>query len=382
MIVIGLVYNHNGMATWCIEMASSLHSQGKEVLLVFDEKQRPDLLQTALPFPTFPFQFNKGTQVVAKGLIGKIADFVLGTFDNRSSGFAYELEKALLEQGIRPRVFLFNQTNLQDDRCQTPQYVVAWAYPTSLWGYLSKTTRQSDSILSLRFLFALSGAISWYRKDWRAYNSSYVMAVSERLTKQLHNKGIKVQHVYPPLNVMPSNFILQHLDTHKIHILMAAIDLENPQKRIPWALEVLSSFPLKDKVQFHLVGSYSWLKERTKAWQLTATFYGLIKREELKEIMAKCDVFVFSSSFDDWGYVQAEALSQGMMVMAPNISPCDEIVGKPEWLFDPSSKDSLLACFEFMIEKQEKTEGRQYALERSALFKAPSLLSQLGRIIS
>ncbi len=381
MIVVGLLYNFNGMATWCIEAAYALHEHGEHVLLVVDSSQRADLKAEDFPFPIFfwqsePFQFSASKWK-------RVSSFITSTFSGASSGFASKLTRALGQEGITPSVFLFNQSNLQDSACPIPQYIVAWAYPTTLWAYLRKTVQQNDHIWNKQFLMSISSAVSWYLKDKRAYREATgVMAVSKRLHQSLLEQKIRAELVYPPLRLehLPPLFVGGE-PRKAIRILCAAVDLENPQKKIIWALNALQPFAKHLSLEFHLVGQYEELPRMLKNWGLHGTLYGFLSRPDLKRIMHQCDLFLFASSFDDWGYVQVEALAANLLVIAPNISPCDEIIGTQELLFESGNSTSLVACIERLIHEGRIDYWKEKNKERISTFGSQHFVKRLEKWI-
>ncbi|MBC7388041.1 MAG: glycosyltransferase [Opitutaceae bacterium] len=377
MVVVGLLYNHNGMATWCLEVAYALHNDGQEVLLIIDKQQRPDLLNNNFPFKTYFWSFEVSPH--KKNIIQKVWTVYDNYFKHESPRFAFLLENKLKSDGIVPNLFLLNQSDLHDNRCKIPQFVVAWAFPCTLFGYLKKSTRQSATFFSLKSFISILNAITWYKKDWAAYKrSTQVLGVSQKIVDHLQRSNIKADLLFPPLNVNLNSEIKHEIK--KVKVLFIALDLENPQKRIEWAIRALSEFKELINIEIHFIGSYTYLKDLALGLGLNGIFYGNLPRNKVKEIMEECDLLVFCSSFDDWGYVQVEAMAMGMAVISPLISPCDEIIGNPELLFQANNKKSFLKCFGKTVDKNNLLQYKEYCKNRSHLFSHESFLKKLKMI--
>lgn len=374
MIVIGYLYNSNGMATWCIESAYALFEAGKSVLLVCAESRREEIEKASYPFPLY-FVSDPGEKQTSSRW-KRAFDFYSSTFSNQSSGWVKRVHSLLLEQGYKPSVYLLNQSNLQDSSVKVAQYVVAWAYPATWQGYLAKCKRQSPQLFSKSFLFSILNALSWYRKDSRAYREATgVLAVSQRLTESLRRKGIKAHLLHPSIRQVECQ-LTENPSTVK-KVLLAAVDLENNQKRIPWVLEAFAKAKEKETLEFHLVGSFSNLPKHTEAWGLKTVFTGRLKREELLAYMEQMDLFIFGSSFDDWGYVQVEALSKGLKVLAPNISPSDEILANGDMLYEVEDSVELVKkTFNLVNQKGVLTTSRL------ALFGTANFVKNLEAILN
>ncbi|MCB0196586.1 MAG: glycosyltransferase family 4 protein, partial [Anaerolineae bacterium] len=135
---------------------------------------------------------------------------------------------------------------------------------------------------------------------------------------------------------------------------------EEPRKRTKWMLDAISKAEMvKDEFSVTLVGNASqefqeWVLQKN----LNLTFRGYVAREELLSIMSEHDIFLFGSCLDDWGYVLIEAMSQGLCVIAPDLSPFDEIVGDPSLLYSPYSTKDFIKTVEQVISDDLQTKRR------------------------
>ena len=334
MLIVAYLYNTNGMASWCWEAAHALYEAQQPVVLVCSQAvQLPEdspvrIIRFDPPIP------NRG------GLAYKISQ-ELRRLSPQSSGFVWELHQHLEQQGINPTVYLLNQTDLQDPRVSVPQYVTGWAYPTSFSGYASKIGTYMGWKLSRNAVRSALSTLGWWGKDRRAYRSATgVLAVSQRLNADLVAQGVKSVVVHPgtALSVEPRLQVVKP----PYNILTVALDLEEPRKRVRWLVEALQKMP--DPMQFSLtlVGKASpAFQEWVCRDGFPATFAGSMTRAEVQAFMVQQDLFLFGSALDDWGYVLTEAMSQNLCIVAPNLSPFDEIVGDTGILYAPNSQDDL-----------------------------------------
>jgi glycosyltransferase involved in cell wall biosynthesis len=334
MYVVAYLYNTNGMASWCWEAAHALQEASHQVLLVCDSKVKlPGKSKVEiLRFDQLPFK------VESRSLMSLVSN-ELGRLSAQSSGFVGQLHNCLQSQGIQPSAYFLNQSNLQDPNIPVSQYVVAWAYPTSLIAYFSKIGQLTTCNFSKQFIRTSMDAIGWWRKDWRAYRSATsVLSVSKQLEVELKIKGVRVTKVYPGTDVA---LTVQKsvIPRSNPKLLIAAVNLEEHRKGIRWLLEALKKNSVNN-YSLTLVGAAS---DKFKQWTYSdgfpATFTGLVPRSELQKLMADHDIFLFGSAMDDWGYVLVEAMSQGLCVIAPNLHPFNEIIGDSDCLFTLNSKE-------------------------------------------
>jgi len=334
MLVVAYLQHTNGMASWCWEAAHALQEAGQPVLLVcshfvtIPENCKVETLRFDPPPPKLVTLREKVVHEWER-------------VSPQSTGFVGYLHEHLVQSGIQPTAYLLNQTSLQDPSVSVPQYVTAWAYPTSFWSYFAKVGRYGGWHLSRSASRIMMTTIGWWPKDWRAYRSADgVLAVSQRLNHVLVKHGVKSAVVHPGTEVPPATPLEKSTPPYKI--ITAALDLEEPRKRVRWLLEALHQMPDWAQFSLTLVGGAS---QEFQQWacrnEFPAVFTGPLPRSEVQSLMAQHELFVFGSSLDDWGYVLVEAMGNHLCVIAPNLSPFDEIVGDTGVLYDPSAPESL-----------------------------------------
>ena len=331
MIIVAYLYNTNGMASWCWEAAHALAEAGQAVTLVcapgldLPETSQVNVLRFAPPQSAL-----SGSKIARE----------LNRVSSKSSEFVFHLHTHLEQVGIVPTVYLLNQSDLLDVRVNVPQHVVAWAYPTSLAGYVLKVNKIAGRKPSLNTIRVLLDAVGWWRKDWQSYRTATsVLAVTERLRVDISKAGVPVYTVHPGTAVRSVNSCPD--SQTPCRIVICAQDLEDSRKRILFLLKSLENIP-PDKYRLTLVGQAGdRFKETVRQKSLSLTFTGPQRRDDVQRILAESDIFLFGSCLDDWGYVLVEAMGQGLCVVAPNIPPFDEIVGDCGVLYSAFSTDDL-----------------------------------------
>jgi glycosyltransferase involved in cell wall biosynthesis len=360
MFVVAYLYNNNGMASWCWEIAHALHEIGQPVLLV---------CSTTVDLPGQPsvdiLRFDpEGTDSTTETKLSRFTR-EFRRLSDRPSPLIRELDQVFQKQGVTPTAYLLNQSDLQDSRVNVPQYVVAWAYPTSLRAYLGKIGKQTEWRFSTQTVRTFLDAIGWWRKDWRAYKqATSVLPVSKQLGCELTSKGVINHVIYPGTSGSVDQPDYQ--TPLRKRLLMAAVNLEEPRKRIRWMIQILKSIHAQD-FSITLVGQASpTFQEWVGAQNFPVTFTGLLPRDQLQKLMRQHDIFLFGSCLDDWGYIQVEAMSQGLIVVVPKLSPFDEIVGDAGMLYssfsaqDFKSKVLHLLASDLQLMKQKSWESAKF----------------------
>lgn len=366
-LVVAWQYIDNGLASWGWEAAHALAEAGEEVVLVHAEG-------FPLPTPThervcslsFSPSWARGSGVVfrLRRRLGRDIGHILQT----RNGFVYDLHCHLQSRGIVPRAYLLNQSDLMDERVATPQYPVAWAYPTHLQGYLDKTRRYTGgaSAWSWKGFGTTRFSIGWYRRDWRAYRRATggILAVSERIAGELRAVGVHRVCVVHPGTQVPACFACDGASGGHLRIITVAVELEDPRKRVRWMLEALKTIS-KPSFTLTVVGKASAeMQDWARTNHFPVRFTGPVSREAAQGLMAQHDLFLFGSLVDDWGYVLIEAMGQGLMVAAPNLSPFDEIVGDSGILYPPEDPIGLARLVSELHESRVE-EGRHAAYTRA-----------------
>jgi glycosyltransferase involved in cell wall biosynthesis len=161
-------------------------------------------------------------------------------------------------------------------------------------------------------------------------------------------------------------------------MLMAAIQLNEPRKRILWMLDAMKKAILPSECVLQLAGEPDEpIRQTASQLSISVEFLGRLKRPELQKVMQQADIFCFGSLLDDWGYVLVEAMANGLIPVAPSISPFDEIMGAVGSGYRPHSQADFVSAL------CSATSGSLADKRRQAWERAHSLFSReaFGRSI-
>lgn len=347
MIVIGYVYNNNGMASWCIEAALALKRKGHEVLVIasssMPKSSEVDFFYFDIKDESRGIKFWKKMSARLRRMVNCIP------FLYRESDFLNKLDASLKKHDYKVDCYLLNQSNLFNTRVSINQVVVAWADRPFLVDYLRRVLLVNRSFKE-RFL-ALYDALYWYNSDWYAYKKAFsVFAVTDSLRRNIATKINHVHTVYPPFIRRSDIVTRKNYSSGKIRICFFALDIEDDRKGYLKLIEYLYDSNIKEQIHIDLIGQVSSrFVQLLNHNQLEFTSHGKLPRENAIEVVKNVDILVFASLIDDWGFVQVEAMSYGVIVLAPNVNPSVEIVGLKELLYECSNKESFLNKLQYAI---------------------------------
>ena len=189
--------------------------------------------------------------------------------------------------------------------------------------------------------------------------ASLVCPVSENLKKHIESYGIRARfHVVP--NVVDTSLFSPNSNTTnevrdgRKHILLVA--LLSPVKGVPYLLEALAHLKAnREDFVLNIVGDgpnkseYEALAHELRLRNVVR-FHGLKTKQEVAELMKRCDFFVLPSLFETFGVVLIEALACGKPVIATDIGGPSEIVteevGK---LVPPRDPEALTEVIDYML---------------------------------
>lgn len=331
-ILIGYVYNNNGMCTWCIEASRALQLQGHHVLLTVSP-YGAQFIPDDVPFVIVDDK-RKLTSTFFQKIIRRVKKYSVNIiipdwFNSMSETIVSDAGR----KGFMADIIFWNQTNLLSQRIQIPQWVVGWAYPAGIAGYLNKLKIPGNGSNFNRIL----DLWYWYRIDNMAYRrAAGVLTVTKVLTEALAPKVKNVVYAAPSCGAKD---IMQYQKSGPITLCISALGLEDKRKNIAWMIESLAAHSDCKNCTIHLIGQVSeTFKEKTKALLKNAVFHGYLPREKAMELLSASDVMLFGSLQDDWGYVQIEAMSSGLVVVAPDQIPCCEIIPDKNCLYPVGNK--------------------------------------------
>jgi len=358
LLVVAWLYNTNGMATWCWEAAHALHELGHNVLLI----AAPDTPLPGVPSVEVLRIGEQDDHVSQRSRGMKALHTVSRHLAAGSNGVLLKTHKYLEDRGVRPAAYILNQTSLVDRGVPCPQIVTAWGYPVSLLAYVRKIPLLVPDKTIRSFLHVGLLWVGWWRRDWRGYREAdRVLTVSKALLASLHRRSVTASLAYPGtcVGTSPSR------KGSGIRLLMAAIQLNEPRKRILWMLDAMKEAILPAGTFLQLAGEPDEsVRQAASRLSVPVDFLGRLKRPELQSVMQQADIFCFGSQLDDWGYVLVEAMANGLIPVAPAISPFDEIMGTVGSGYRPQSQTDFISALRSAA-SCSLADKRQEAWERA-----------------
>ena len=342
-VLMGVVYNRNGIATWSIEAARALLGSGAKVTLVTTSLEW-------LPNDLHPYSFCIGVssnrnvwQKIRGRLHWWMQFFIASPFNQKPFRQAYEqLEK----DKCKPTLILVAQTDFLWPGSPVPQWVVARSWPISLTGYLGKM----KLLKSQPWLPRLHDLVFWYRMDHKAYAAATgVLTLTRRLAEDLAAQGYTAKKLFPCMGLPPKNGWVNRPVIPRL--LSAAHDLGDKLKNMEWLMDCMGQlYTGGTPFELTLVGKLDGrLEKQFRAMVPHVRFTGPLSRQALLQEMAVQDIFLFASLKENWGYVISEAMAMGMAPVIPDIYPFDEIWPNPSLRFAPGDKGGLIGKIEALI---------------------------------
>src|ERR1035438_6933904 len=128
-----------------------------------------------------------------------------------------------------------------------------------------------------------------------------------------------------------------------IRLLMAAVELGEPRKRIVWMLQAMKKMNPPPGTVLQLAGDADDSVRRAAAQvRFPVEFLGHLKREKLQQVMRQAHIFCLGSLLDDWGYLLVEAMANGLTPVAPAVSPFNEILDGVGLCYSPHSQSDFI----------------------------------------
>ncbi|MGG1598159.1 glycosyltransferase family 4 protein [Paenibacillus naphthalenovorans] len=147
-----------------------------------------------------------------------------------------------------------------------------------------------------------------------------------------------------------------------------------PEKDLDILLETMKKLPayVSGNVRWLLVGDGPLLKDLKAEAPSNVTFTGYMKGENLAELYASADLFVFPSGTETFGNVVLESMASGTPVIGAKAGGVQEIIqhGKTGLLCPPRNSDAFANAITSMLEHPDRLwdfgqESRLYALSQS-----------------
>ncbi len=152
--------------------------------------------------------------------------------------------------------------------------------------------------------------------------------------------------------------------------------LEHPGKNHIRLIEAFERFKLENDSAHQLVLAGSdWtgaeaIRQRAAASPVKddILFLGFVPGKSLPLLYSACDLMVFPSLFEGFGFPIIEALACGAPVICSQTSAMQEIAGKRLPTFDPSRSESIFRCMEQVLSEGWSPDRRAEGLEYAATF--------------
>lgn len=221
----------------------------------------------------------------------------------------------------------------------------------------------------------------WKYMTWfhRPFEKVYVPSIRTRekvISQNLHSHievwGRGVDHsYYSPSKI--TNKIREKFSIKEKNILLYVGRIA-PEKDIEIVLETFHNLPDQLKKDTHLliVGDGPLLKQMTVIQHDKITFTGFIEGEELAEVYASSDVFIFPSSTETFGNVVLEAMASGLPVVVAKAGGVQDLVehGQNGYLCEAKNTDEFIKNTLVLLENDElrlklAENARQFALSQS-----------------
>jgi len=152
--------------------------------------------------------------------------------------------------------------------------------------------------------------------------------------------------------------------------------LEHPAKNHVRLIEAFERFKLENDSAHQLVfAGADWhgvgaIRARVAESPVRndVVFLGFVPIESLPQLYGGCDLMVFPSLFEGFGFPIVEALACGAPVVCSATSSMKEIAGDLLPTFDPMSTDELFHCMERAVSKGWNAETRVRGMELARTF--------------
>lgn len=164
--------------------------------------------------------------------------------------------------------------------------------------------------------------------EWITLKISNEVIIPSEYTLALSKKYLNIDKlVYIPLGF---DFDVENNGNKKIPYPIKILNVGTicKRKRTHLVVDIMKQLP-KNKYEFHLVGGYVEtdpyfikLKKRVteEGFQNCILFRGRLSDADLNQVYNKSDLFAFTSSYEGFGMVLAEAMGRGLPVIAFNNS--------------------------------------------------------------
>ncbi len=191
--------------------------------------------------------------------------------------------------------------------------------------------------------------------------ADYIFPVSDQLKKSLSDLGFqnKQKVIY---NVVPDYFFESIRSKNKIVQFLHVSSLKNDHKNIEGMAR--SFYHLREcGKNFHLtiIGNEN-LEETNKTFDKIGldkkcyTIKGPVKHTQIAKEMAKSDVFVLFSNYENYPCVLIEAQASGLQLVATDVGGVSEILGDEDFLISAKDENGLGKALTSILNNPNETD--------------------------
>jgi len=226
-----------------------------------------------------------------------------------------------------------------------------------------------EHYIKIKVGFITKLAYSYFR--WFHNSSSKTIVSTESLRQELEKKGF-TNVVVCPLGVNTELF-KRNVEL-SIKELIPPIFVYSGRIAVEKNIEEFLKCDLPGTKL--IIGSGPARKKLEKEYKGKAVFAGWKIGQELVDMLSLCDVFVFPSKTDTFGFVVVEALACGLPVAAHNVmGPRDIITNGVDGYLEEDLKQAAIKCLNLSRE-----DCRKKALKFSWALSAESFINNLVKV--
>lgn len=256
--------------------------------------------------------------------------------------------------------------------------VIHWSSPFLLGSYAIKYAKRNGLPNSTIYHTHYPSYADYYLKSL-ANNDKLISFLLGGLFKFYKKSDV----IFAPTRGMRDYLVIHGISENHLKIWGRGVDRNrfNPEYRNdglfdegakPGSKKILFvSRLVKEKETDTLIRLHDLIKQRKVNWQLIITgdgpdrermirkmpkaiFTGKKEAEELSEVYASCDIFIFPSLTETFGNVVLEAMSSGLPVVAANAGGPADIVqdGQSGFLIDPKDENAFFDRIQQLVEDE------------------------------
>jgi glycosyltransferase involved in cell wall biosynthesis len=222
-------------------------------------------------------------------------------------------------------------------------------------------------------------AFSAYTSDLVIYESEYTRDLFINKYKQKEQKSV-VFHIGKDDYFCPvkaSQFI-QKKHFNKVKYILTVSHLY-PYKKIEILINSFFKLELnKMELRLLIAGStpdrnyFNKLESLVEQYGLSKyiVFLGGVEKQDLRELYSQCEIFVFTSPYENFAYTLVEAMSCSAPIIATNTTAMPETCGKAALYYEPDSEQELSNCLmKYLGNEKERLKFKELSLQKVTEFE-------------